>query len=126
VGDKINPAMVQGSSLWPVTPLDGAQFGKEVQALLNLYHPAVRTGEFVTLYGKERIYAMARHQGDDKLVVIFNVGQMPEEVTVPVGELLPDNAVLHDVWKGHRYEVQEGMLRAAVLPRSAVVLAAGG
>ncbi len=207
--------MVQGSTLWPVSPLMGGQFAQEVEALLHLYHPAVtqvqmnllgshdtarylttarddesalllstlfqmlypgapciyygdeigmkggkdplcrasfpwdekewntgihdyfkksialrnahpalRTGEYVTLYANDGIYAVARHQGDDKLVAIFNTGQMPEEVAFSVGELLPDGAVLKDVWKGHKYPVRDGLLKTAVLPRSAVVLEA--
>ncbi len=47
---------------------------------------------------------------------------MPEEVAFSVGELLPDGAVLLDAWKGHKYEVQAGRLKAALLPRSALVL----
>lgn len=217
VGENINPLMVQGSSLWPLRALAGGHFAKEVEALLNLYHPSVtqvqlnlldshdtarylttaqndesslllstlfqmvypgapcvyygdeigmtggkdplsrgsfnwdekswnkgirdyfkkaialrnahpalRTGKYVTLCGNDGIYSIARHQDDDKLVVIFNVGQMPEEVTIPVGELLPDGAVLSDVWKRHKYPIKDGMLKAAVLPRSAIVLAMDG
>jgi hypothetical protein len=58
--------------------------------------------------------------------VIFNTGQMPEEVAFSVGELVPDGTVLADVWKGHKYPVQNGVLSAALLPRSALVLVAGG
>jgi glycosidase len=86
-------------------------------------HPALRTGEYITLYGSDNIYAVGRSQEDDKLVVTFNTGQMPEEVTIPVGELLPDGAILTDVWKGHRYPVKDGMVNTALLPRSALVLA---
>ncbi len=96
---------------------------KKAIALRNA-HPALRTGEYVTLHTNDSIYAMARHQGDDKLVAIFNTGQMPEEVTFSVGELLPDGAILKDVWKGHKYKVREGILKTSVLPRSAVVLEA--
>lgn len=98
-------------------------FFKKAIALRNA-HPALRTGEYTTLYGNEEVYAMARHQGDDKLVAIFNVGQMPAECVFSVGELFPDGARLFDVWKGHKYRVQAGMLRTALLPRSALVLEA--
>jgi len=214
VGSNVNPLMVQGSTLWPTTPLTGRQFAQEVEALLHLYHPnitavqfnllgshdtaryltaarddesalllstlfqmvypvapcvyygdeigmkggkdplcrasfpwdekewntdirgyfkkaielrrthpALRTGEYISLYGSDNVYALARYQGDDKLVVIFNAGQMPEEVNLPIGELLPDGAVLKDVGKGHKYPVKDGLLSTAILPRSALVLA---
>jgi glycosidase len=94
---------------------------KQAIALRNA-HPALRTGEYLSLYGSDGIYAMARYQGEDKLVAIFNTSQVPEQVAFPVGELFPDGAVLKDVWKGYEYPMTEGFLRAAVLPRSAIVL----
>lgn len=87
-------------------------------------HPALRTGQYTTLYGDDNIYALARHQADDQIVVAFNKGQLLEELNVPVGELFQDGTVLRDVWKGHRYQIANGAFKAALLPRSALVLEA--
>jgi neopullulanase len=90
---------------------------------LRLAHPALRTGAHTTLYAREGVYAMARHQDADRLVGVFNAGQMPETAEFHVGELFQDGTVLTDVWHGHEYPVEGGTLRASVLPRSALVLA---
>lgn len=87
-------------------------------------HPALRTGQYTTLYGDDNVYALARHQDDDKVVVAFNKGQLPEEVVVPVGELFPDGTILKDAWKSHEYRIVNGAFKLAILPRSSIVLEA--
>ena len=86
-------------------------------------HPALRSGGYTSLYGQDNVYALARHLDGDRVVVIFNKGQLPEEAVIPVGELFQDGATLADAWTGHTYTVQNGALKAAILPRSALVLA---
>ncbi len=86
-------------------------------------HPALRAGSYSTLYANEGVYAMARYLDGDKVVGVFNAGQMLESAEFGVGELFADVDVLTDVWSGHEYRVNGGTLRASVLPRSAVVLA---
>lgn len=96
-------------------------FFKRATALRHA-HPALRRGQFTTLYGNDDIYALARHLDGDKVVAIFNKGQLLQEPIIPVGELFQDGTILTDAWHGHTHTVQEGTLKAAILPRSALVL----
>ena len=78
---------------WDETRWDGELHDFFRRAIkLRADHPALRTGQYSTLYGDDNVYALARHQDNDKVVVAFNKGQLPEEVTVPVGELFPDGS----------------------------------
>ena len=109
---------------WDETRWDGELHDFFKRAIkLRADHPALRTGQYTTLYGDDNVYALARHQDDDKVVVAFNKGQLPEEVTVPVGELFPDGTILKDVWKPHEYPLVNGAFKLAILPRSSIVLA---
>jgi glycosidase len=97
------------------------QFFKKAIALRHA-HPALRSGQYTSLFAEDNVYALARHTEGDKVVAIFNKGQVPERVTVPVGELFPDGAALRDEWHGHTYTVESGAVNADILPRSALVL----
>jgi neopullulanase len=86
-------------------------------------HPALRRGQYHTLYGQGQIYAIGRQLGDDTLVIIFNVGRDTQEVSIPVNGFLSDGTLLRDLWGEGSYIVQMGELRAHISPRSALVLA---
>ena len=110
-------------------PWDESKWDKDLLAFfksaiaLRHAHPALRAGRYSSLYAEDNVYALARHLDGDRVVAIFNKGQLPEEPTIPVGELFQDGTTLKDVWKGHSYRVENGALKAALLPRSALVLA---
>ena len=98
-------------------------FSKRAIALRHA-HPALRRGQFETLYSNDDIYAFARRLDDDRLAVIFNAGAKATEVTLDVHNLLPDG-VLTDVWGGLPGRVSKEKLRDFVVPpRSAAVFSA--
>jgi cyclomaltodextrinase / maltogenic alpha-amylase / neopullulanase len=98
-------------------------FSKRAIALRHA-HPALRRGQFETLYSNDDIYAFARRLDDDRLAVIFNAGAEATEVTLDVYNLLPDG-ILTDVWGGLPGRVSKEKLRGFVVPpRSAAVFSA--
>ncbi len=96
-------------------------FFKKAIALRHA-HPALRRGEYQTLYGHDTVYALGRKLADDRLVAAFNVGYETRQVGIPTAGFLPDGSVLADVWTGHTYAVNADQLTIQLQPRSAVVL----
>ena len=91
-------------------------FSKRAIALRHA-HPALRRGQFATLYSGDDIYAFARRLDDDRLVVIFNAGSEAAELDLDVGNLLPDG-FLTDIWGGLRGCVSEEKLGGFAVPRA--------
>jgi pullulanase/glycogen debranching enzyme len=57
-------------------------------------HPALRGGEFHPLYAKDRQYAFVRRDGAERLLVAVNAADDMAEISIPVGEHIPDGAML--------------------------------
>ena len=111
-------------------PWDEAQWDRDLldftkrAIALRHAHPALRRGEFETLYANDDLYAFGRRLGDERLAVVFNAATAATEVTLDVYDLLPDGA-LTDLWAGLRGRVSKGKLRHFTLPaRSAAVFSA--
>lgn len=96
-------------------------FFKKATALRHA-HPALRTGQYTTLYGNDYIYALARHLDKDKVVAIFNKGREPVDTVIPVKDLFADGTALKDAWSSSTYTVEGGAIKANVAARSALVL----
>jgi cyclomaltodextrinase len=109
-------------------PWDESKWDKDLldffkrSAAFRHAHPALRSGQYTALYGNDNTYAVARHMEGDRVVAVFNKGELPEEVVIPVGELFPDGATLQDAWHGHEYTIENGALKASIMPRSALLL----
>ncbi len=85
--------------------------------------PVLREGSFVTLYAKHYTYAFARYKEDEETVVLaFNLGHDSDDVVLHMGELLPEHAVLNEVWTDASVSVDEGQLALTIPPLSARVL----
>ena len=102
---------------------DLRNFFKKTIALRHA-HPALRTGEFLTLYAQDTIYALGRQQDDDRVLVAFNVSRGVAEASINVGEFLPEGTVLCDAFKKDKYTVTNGQVDLRILPRAAVALEA--
>ena len=96
-------------------------FMKRAVALRHA-HPALRRGDFTTLLAEESVYAIGRAYEDDQIVAAFNVSQSVAEARIPVGEFLPEGAVLRDAFKKDRCTVTNGEIVVYILPRAAVAL----
>jgi len=87
---------------------------------LRQAHPALRTGEYITLHTDEAVYAMGRQLDDDRVLVAFNTSRGIAEASIPVGEFLPEGTTLVDAFKKDRVRVENGRVEIRILPRSAV------
>jgi cyclomaltodextrinase len=91
---------------------------------LRQAHPALRRGEYRTLFAQGDIYAFGRRLDGETLVCVLNVGSKPWELHVPVQGYLPEGAVLQGVWQEGKAMVRDGALTGLAVPaRSGHVLA---
>ena len=100
---------------------DLRNFVKKTIALRHA-HPSLRRGDYVTLLAKDTIYALGRQLNEDRVVVAFNVGLSIAEARIPVGEFIPEGAVLRDAFKRDEATVQNGEIVVSIFPRSGVAL----
>ena len=91
-------------------------------------HPALRRGDFKSLYAVDRVYALGRRCESDGVVALFNAGRLPATVTMDVAGFLPDG-VYPDALAGQAgtvAHVSGGHLNGLVIsPRSAAVFTRG-
>jgi neopullulanase len=88
---------------------------KRVISIRNKY-PVFRTGTFKTLYAEDMIYAHHRKLEDQEALVVFNAGEEPAEVQIP----LPG-----DTWDGQssaRWQIDAGVLKGRVSGRDTMIL----
>ncbi|MEA2575941.1 MAG: cyclomaltodextrinase / maltogenic alpha-amylase / neopullulanase [Chloroflexia bacterium] len=217
IGGNVDPALLEGSSLWPVRHIEAAEFGKEIDALLKLYsreitevqmnlldshdtaryltmargdqtalrlatlfqmaypgapsvyyadeigmpggkdplsrasfpwdqstwdtdllaffkrtialrhaHPALRRGDYHTLFAQGSVYVMARQLEGDMVVLAFNVGTEPISGAIPVAPFLQNGMQLRNEWTGQTLQVEGGLLTLNMPARSGTVLALAG
>ena len=89
---------------------------------LRKAHPALRSGDFVTLYAKDLAYAFARTSTEETVVVAFNVGTTPVDVTLHIENLVPADAVFSEAWTEAQLPVNNGALTLSVPPLEGRVL----
>jgi neopullulanase len=110
-------------SKWNTDLLD---FYRRAIALRHRY-PALRTGRFRSLFGRDGVYAFLREQDSRHLVVAFNANATPVTVDLPLqavsqGDL--DARRFHAVWGEGNYMLDRGQLPGVLIPaREGVVLA---
>jgi neopullulanase len=90
---------------------------------LRKAHPALRRGEFKSLFAQGKVYAFGRRLAGESLVGVFNTGAEPWELDVPVGGDLEHGTTLRGAWDEGTAVVQQGRLRGLTVPaRTGVVL----
>ncbi|MBN1584700.1 MAG: glycoside hydrolase family 13 protein [Anaerolineae bacterium] len=97
---------------------------KRAIALRHAY-PALRRGKFVPVHADDEhnVYAFVRHLGEETIVVVFNNGDAPYPLDVPVGEWLADGMLLSDCLGQGKCAVSGGRAGGLTMsPRSSVVL----
>jgi glycosidase len=85
-------------------------------------HPALRRGTYTRVYADETCYAFARRLEDETILVLFNAGEKPADLRLPVHELAADGAVLRDVLNDRTWTVSEGAIQLSMPPLSGAVL----
>lgn len=89
---------------------------------LRKAHPALRSGDFVTLYAKDLAYAFARASAEETVVVALNAGTTPVEVTLRMENLVPADAVFSEAWTEAALPVNGGALTLSIPPLEGRVL----
>jgi cyclomaltodextrinase len=83
---------------------------------LRKRHPALRRGDYVSLYAEDGVYAYLRRLHTDSLVVVINNQSAAYDLDVPVGQHLAAGAQLHAVFGEGLAMVKEGRLIGVTIP----------
>ena len=89
---------------------------------MRMAHPALRTGAYQRLYADADVYAFARADDAETLVVAVNVTEAPRSVVVPIGELFVDGTRLRAIYGEGAPEVVEGQVKLELPARDGNVL----
>jgi cyclomaltodextrinase / maltogenic alpha-amylase / neopullulanase len=110
-------------------PWDESRWDKDLLAYfkkciaLRKEHPALRTGDFKTVYAADQVVAYLRSQEGEHLLVVLNAGKNSYRLDFPVGEYFSDGTHLRALVGGSGVaRVVDGKLtHLALPPRSGVV-----
>jgi cyclomaltodextrinase len=92
---------------------------------LRKAYPALRRGEYRTLFAQGDIYAFGRRLKEETLLCVLNVGSKPWGLQLPLQGYVPEGAALEGVWQEGTATVRDGRLVGLELPaRSGLVLRA--
>jgi len=94
---------------------------------LRQEHPALRRGEFRTLFAHGEVYVFGRRLDDDVLIGVLNTGTQPWRLDVPASGYLAEGTALQGVWGEGMARIENGHLSGpTVAGRSGLVLQVGG
>jgi cyclomaltodextrinase len=85
-------------------------------------HPALRTGAYRRLYADADVYAFARADADETLLVAVNVAEAPRSVVVPSAGDFDDRAKLTTIYGEGAAEVSGGRININLPTRDGIVL----
>jgi cyclomaltodextrinase len=89
---------------------------------LRKAHPALRSGDFVTLYAKDLAYAFARTHAKEVVVVALNAGATPADISMNLESIAPGGAILTEAWTETQYPLTGSALTLSVGPLDGRVL----
>jgi cyclomaltodextrinase / maltogenic alpha-amylase / neopullulanase len=120
----LDPASRRGMP-WDRSQWDTDLFDYFKRAIkLRNEQPVLRHGRLTTIYAEGDVYAMARHDDSQALIVALNTGEQPAEVTLPVGDYVKNGESLTSVFGPElRTDVGDGMITITLPAREGVVLA---
>jgi cyclomaltodextrinase / maltogenic alpha-amylase / neopullulanase len=96
---------------------------KEVIALRH-GREVLRRGRFYQLHAQDHVFAYARHDGEDTVVVVLNAGEDDTQFKLRVGAYFDDGARLQSLFgEGDSERISGGETAVAVPARQGVVLA---
>ncbi len=81
---------------------------------LRKQHPALRRGEFKTMYADQKTYAFARWNSEETIVVALNSGPLSTKFDLPLGPLRPGIRLVEH-WTGDIVPVANGYARGLIL-----------
>jgi glycosidase len=83
-------------------------------------HPALRTGAYRRLYSDADVYAFARADDAEALLVAVNVAEAPRSVVVPIGELFVEGTRLRAIYGDGEAEVVGDAARVELPARDGI------
>jgi cyclomaltodextrinase len=90
---------------------------------LRKTYPALREGEFRTLFARDQTYAFMRHLGAETLVVVLNNGQNAWSLDIPLEENLPQKTKIQTLLGQGNPQIDANCIIGLKLPgRSGIVL----
>ncbi len=90
---------------------------------LRKTHSALRRGEYINLYANGNVYAFARRDEHETLIIALNTADHAAKVDLSVGKLLPKGAILREVWSSEQVTVSGDKLKDLHIPaRDGLVL----
>lgn len=109
---------------WDSSQWDSAMLGFYQKCIsLRHAHPALRRGDFKTLYAQDDVMAYARRLDDNQLVVAFNRSAQTIHLDIPVHEIFADGSAFKHELSSGVLAVRDGRLLGLELaPFSGVVL----
>jgi alpha-glucosidase len=109
---------------WDEEKWDGA-LRSDVKTLISLrnQHPALRTGDFIPLFGGNQVIAYCRKNQTETIVVIINNNNTDVTLGVDMKRNVPSNTNLKDLLTGKDLVVENGWLHKVDLPaKSGIIL----
>jgi cyclomaltodextrinase len=89
-------------------------------------HPALRTGDMVTLYAQGEVYAYMRSSQDERFAIVINNNDTSNNMDIPVDCCFPEGAYLASQIGCQDARVVNGRIsRLALGPRSGIILGRG-
>jgi neopullulanase len=99
---------------------------KYVQRCVSLRqaHPALRRGDYQSLFAGQGVVAYGRRLGTETILVVLNSNHESAKVDLPVAGYLGEGTPLHDVWSQTERTVSQGRVPDIPVPaRTGLALA---
>jgi cyclomaltodextrinase / maltogenic alpha-amylase / neopullulanase len=88
-------------------------------------HPALRTGAYRRLYADADVYAFARADDDETLLVAVNVAEEPRSVVIPIDEDFEAGAKPSAIYGENAVELSDGRIKIDLPARDGIVIDLG-
>lgn len=87
-------------------------------------HPALRTGDFISVYARDQIYVYLRRLGEEMVLVAINNGDQNQSLQLPTGEIIPEGIRWVEEMAEESGEISLTRADLVLAPRSGRVFAA--
>ena len=94
--------------------------------VIRKLHPALRSGDFVTLYAEGQVLAYMRRSQEERFAIVINNGDTSYSLDIPAECCFPDGAYLSSQIGCQDAKMVNGRItRLALEPRSGIILGRG-
>ncbi len=124
-GDSRRPEGARGAFPWQEEQSWDSDLRKYYQDLIAVrkQHPALRSGDFVTLYAEGDVLAYLRRTEEERFVIVINNGDSSYNLDIPAENCFPEGAYLSSQIGCQEARVVDGRItRLALEPRAGIIL----